>query len=291
MNLALTTDKIEAVTFNATATIDSIVQFDELDSTTKDWSQSDCKAVSITGAATTDVSGSPATSTIRRRVSNGAWTNTHVSLAQDLQLQLNRNTVVTKYPRFTLQPGECLEWDGDINFFLLAAASTGFGDLIERRLDGAQTGQNIATVQPWIPTNGAPNVEAGVVYDLEGLLSLTRSAGAVSHTTAIGFGGTATLTSILWDALVNTGDTLAIAAKNGASGKSATSVVVKAASTSATEEIMIHVSGSVKINAAGTFIPQYTYSAAPGGAPTVNIGSFFTLVKKGVGFNTKGIWA
>lgn len=291
MNLSLTTDKLEFQTFSATATIDFVTQFSELDTTTKDWSQSSCLAGTITGvSAATDVSGSPAAGKVRR-VESIVATNTHVSLAQDVQPQLNRNTVITKFPRFTLQPNECLEWDNDIQFFVVTPVANTFGDVIERRLDAAQTGQNIATVQPWIPTNGAPNVEAGVVYDLEGLLSLTRSAGVTSHTTAISFGGTATLTSILWDSRTNTGDTLANAAKNGAGGKSAASVVVKAASVSASEEIMLRVDGTVKVNAAGTFIPQFTYSAIPGGAPTVNVGSFFTLTKKGVGFNTKGIWA
>lgn len=290
MNLKNATDKIEVVTSNATATIDSVVFFSELDTTTKDWSDTDAKILTITGAATTDASGSPAAGKIRR-LSAGMWRNTHVSLSQDMLVRYNRNGTIAEMHKVTLQPGECLEWNGEIMFFTLAAASTGFGDVLERRLDAAGTGQNIATVQPWFPTTGAVNVEAGAVYEFEGLLSLTRSAGVTSHTTSIGFGGTATLTSILWDALTNTGDTLANVARNGASGKSAAAVVVKAASTSATEEIMCRVKGSVKINAAGTFIPQFTYSAIPGGAPTVNIGSSFKLVKKGTGFNTKGIWA
>lgn len=292
MNLNATTDKIEAVTFNATATIDYAVDYTDLDATTKDWSESDVKIGTITGvSAGTDVSGSPASGK-RRRVNFATWRNTHASLEQDVLVQVTRTGPVSaQRHRVTLQPGECLEWSQEIGFFQLAAASTGFGDVLERRLDAAGTGQNIATVQPWFPTTGAVNVEAGVVYEFEGLLSLTRSAGTTSHTTSISFGGTATLTSILWDALTNTGDTLANVAKNGASGKSAAAVVVKAASTSATEEIMCQVKGSVKINAAGTFIPQFTYSATPGGAPTVNIGSFFKLVKKGTGFNTKGIWA
>lgn len=291
MNLPNTTDKIEAVTSNATATIDSVVFYDELDTSTKDWSATDAKIVTITGvSAGTDVSGSPAAGKVRQ-VSGGTWRNTHASLAQDVLVRFNRNGTIGEMHKVTLQPGECLEWNANINYFQLAAASTGFGDVLERRLDSAGTGQNISTVQPWFPTTGSVNVEAGVVYDFEGLLSLTRAAGVTSHTTSISFGGTATLTSILWISDTNTGDVLTNVAQNTASGKSAAAVVVKAASTSATEEIMCQVKGSVKINAAGTLIPQFTYSAAPGGAPTVNLGSFFSMIKKGTGFNTKGIWS
>jgi hypothetical protein len=37
------------------------------------------------------------------------------------------------------------------------------------------------------------------------------------------------------------------------------------------------VKGTARVNAAGTFIPQFKYSAAPGGAPTVKRGSWFRL--------------
>jgi hypothetical protein len=50
--------------------------------------------------------------------------------------------------------------------------------------------------------------------------------------------------------------------------------------------------GIVRINAAGTFIPQFQYSAAPGGAPTIQQNTFFMLRKLGSGSaTTQGTWA
>jgi hypothetical protein len=71
-----------------------------------------------------------------------------------------------------------------------------------------------------------------------------------------------------------------------------TEVVLKAASTSATENSIFFVWGIVRINGAGTFIPQFKYSAAPGGAPTVKRGTWFRMWP--VGSNTTvsvGTWA
>jgi hypothetical protein len=68
--------------------------------------------------------------------------------------------------------------------------------------------------------------------------------------------------------------------------------VVKAASTSATENTIIWVRGHVRINGAGTFIPQFIYSAAPGGTTTVKKESFFLMAP--IGTNTavvQGTWA
>ncbi|CAN7418751.1 hypothetical protein [Mesorhizobium sp. LjNodule214] len=48
----------------------------------------------------------------------------------------------------------------------------------------------------------------------------------------------------------------------------------------------------MRINAAGTVIPQFQYSAAPGGAPTIKRNSFFRI--KPMGLNTmvsQGPWS
>jgi hypothetical protein len=159
-------------------------------------------------------------------------------------------------------------------------------------LSADATGQNIGTVQPWFPAAGAVSVEASTSYWMEGLFWSTRAAGATSHTTGVGFGGTATLTDITWWGLCKEGDTAAIADADLVVANSAANTNVKAASTSATENILIWVRGIVRVNAAGTFIPQFTYSAAPGGAPTIKEGTFLSLTKLGGNtVTTRGTWA
>jgi hypothetical protein len=51
--------------------------------------------------------------------------------------------------------------------------------------------------------------------------------------------------------------------------------------------------GTVSVNAGGTFIPQYTLSAAPGGAYSTAIGSYIRIAPVSAsGSNTSvGAWA
>jgi hypothetical protein len=144
-------------------------------------------------------------------------------------------------------------------------------------LTADDTGQNINTVQPWFPTSGSIDVAAATTYRCMGFLHLTRSAGTTSHTTGIGFGGTATLTSMRGFVDSNTGDVLTTLAIGRTLMNAATSVTAKAASTSATEEAYFWGVWTIRVNAAGTLIPQFTYSAAPGGVPTVRANSFLYL--------------
>lgn len=281
------TDAIECVT-DIASNVDYYASYVDIDGSFNP-SAADVSAGNITTATTTTILAAPASNT--RTPKFISLRNKHASQSVGVIVQFDRSTNNRELHAALLQPGECLQFVEGQGWLVLAAPSSGYGDVIERILDSAGTGTNGTAAQNWFPTNGAPTVEAGTVYEFEGLLSMTRAAGTTSHTTSFLFGGTATITSILWKALVKTGDTTASATENGITARAATATVVKAASTSATEEFIGLVKGTVKINAAGTFIPQFSYSAAPGGAPTINIGSYFRLTKKGAGFNTRGIWA
>lgn len=170
------------------------------------------------------------------------------------------------------------EHDAFTLFKLLSADDTG--------------GQNVNTAQPWFPTAGGVTLEASTLYEIEGHLILSRAAGTTSHTTSLLFGGTATITSLHYRANSRTGDANSLAADHSVFADSAAAVIAKAASTSSTEQASFDVHGMLRTNAAGTFIPQFQYSAAPGGAPTVKAGSFFKLKKIGPsGTVTRGTWA
>ena len=169
---------------------------------------------------------------------------------------------------------------------------SGINGIMFKALSADATGSNVNTAQPWFPTAGGVTVAASKTYFFEGLLYLTRAAGTTSHTTSLLFGGTATLTGIQYLAKCITGDTGANSALNATIASVATATVVKAASTSATEVIAVYVSGTVRVNGAGTLIPQFQYSAAPGGAPTVKANSFFRLYPIGDNtVGTRGAWS
>lgn len=164
-------------------------------------------------------------------------------------------------------------------------------DLI-RVLDADASGQNVNTAQPWFPTSGAVAVEAGL-YEFEGQINFTRSAGTTSHTTSILFGGTATVSNIMGSQQGNTGDAvISLSSLSTTLFAVATDTPVKASSTSATEQALMRVRGIIRISVAGTLIPQFKYSAAPGGVPTIKRNTFFRLRKLGVvGLTAIGTWS
>jgi hypothetical protein len=164
--------------------------------------------------------------------------------------------------------------------------------VLEKRLAADTAGTDTATAQDWFPSEGDVTVASDTTYEIEGQLRLSRSAGTTSHTTGLLFAGTATLTNITYQATCNTGDTAANAARNGIAAEVATETVVKAASTSATEQIAVWVRGTVRVTTGGTFIPQFKYSAAPGGAPSVLKNTYFRLIPLGsASYASQGTWS
>lgn len=145
-----------------------------------------------------------------------------------------------------------------------------------------------STTTPGV-TNGAVTLIAGKTYFFEGQYILTNT-GTTSHTWAILFAGTATLTNIAYS-VFGLSSTASTPATGGLTGWAsvATAIVVTAASTSATENVTIQFTGQLTVNAGGTFIPQMQASARPGasGTPGVIIkrGSFFRIWQmSGAGF-------
>lgn len=150
-------------------------------------------------------------------------------------------------------------------------------------------GQNVATVQPWFATAGGITLPVGSWF-IDGFLWLSRAAGITGHTTSFAFGGTATY-NIDWSALVNTGDVATIATPALISAATAAATQIKATSSSATEQIIARLTASLKVTVGGSFIPQYQYSVAPGGAPTAKRGSAIRLWPRGGGLTSVGAWA
>lgn len=146
--------------------------------------------------------------------------------------------------------------------------------------------------------NGAVTLVAGKTYVFEGVYNLTNT-GTTSHTWAALFGGTASFTAAgtIWQGWGNSSGTANAAATGGLSGFSAlpgTALVLTAASTSATEQVSINVTGTLVINAGGTLIPQMKASARPGASGTpgvvVKAGSFFRIWEMGT-LGAVGNWS
>ena len=168
----------------------------------------------------------------------------------------------------------------------------GINGLLFKALSADEAGQNVNTAQPWFPTSGAVALKASTLYAFEGYLRLSRAAGVTSHTLSLLFGGSVVISNIAYQAQVNTGDVVTNGAMNQTAIEVATATVVKAASTSATEQVVVKVQGVLRTGTAGTLIPQFLYSAAPGGAPTVLRNSNFKLYIMGASSDvSKGTWS
>tara|TARA_R110000868_G_scaffold177549_1_gene416543 strand:- start:2682 stop:3314 length:633 start_codon:yes stop_codon:yes gene_type:complete len=165
------------------------------------------------------------------------------------------------------------------------------------RLDSAYAGSNATGAQSLFGVG--VTLSASTVYEFEALIMLYKTAGTTSHDVSLGFGGTATVNNILYDGssarmnALNTAVSTAVTPMTSFAGSQATATVAQSAITSATTAFIFKIRGSVSINAGGTFIPQYTLSAAPGGAYSTYAGSFIRinpLSASGAATNV-GTWA
>ena len=145
-------------------------------------------------------------------------------------------------------------------------------------------------------TNGAVTLPASTAYMIDAVYYLTNT-GTTSHTWAILFGGTATITAagtmLRVDGYTATSNALTSTSTIYVSGASISSAtVVTAASTSATENVVISMRGRININAAGTLIPQIKASAQPNGTEKILAGSFIALWPIGANTATSvGNWS
>lgn len=245
----------------------------------------------ITTATTTTIVAAP-NSTDRRNVKTLHIRNKHASVSVDVTVQINRSAALTEMHKATLVAGASLEYIEGIGFFVLAPPSLAAGTLLKVLTADDAGGQNVLTAQPWFPTAGGVTVAAATTYLMDGLLVISRAAGVTSHTIGLLFAGTATLTSIQYSAETNVGEVETLLPESRVISRVATNTPVTAASTTATEQKQIKLYGIIRINTGGTLIPQFIYSAAPGGAPTIKANSFFRLQPFGDNsFATQGVWA
>ena len=144
------------------------------------------------------------------------------------------------------------------------------------RLNSGVVGANSTAVQSVLGVG--VTLVASTQYDLDAYYVFQKTAGTTSHTIGLGFGGTATVNNILYGGDSN-GGLIAGVSSSAATFNSNVSTNTQAVGnvSSASATIIIHIKGTVSINDGGTFIPQYTLSAAPGGAYTTQIGSYFRI--------------
>ena len=138
---------------------------------------------------------------------------------------------------------------------------------------------------------------AATVYEFEILFALSKASGTTHHTLALGFGGTATLNNISYQIIYRSANNTSfpLAAESSAMTnfiESASASVISGSFGNSSASHHGLIKGTVSIDVAGTFIPQYTLSAAPGGGYSTQIGSYMKIAPIGAaGAISQGTWA
>jgi hypothetical protein len=163
------------------------------------------------------------------------------------------------------------------------------------RLDSALAGANVNTAQNVLGVG--VTLSSSTVYAFEALYIFSKTTGGTNHNFQVGFGGTATINNILlMGSILDIGGAATIPQLDTAPATFTNNAVtaLTVISVTTTNVVMgVTVRGTVSINAGGTFIPQYTLSAAPGGAYSTAAGSYFLIYPIGAsGANVNvGTWA
>jgi hypothetical protein len=194
--------------------------------------------------------------------------------------------------RTTASAGSVEEITPNTTDFSLSGGALALGSPdVFRVLTGDITGTDGNATQA-VFTTGTFTAAGSTTYAFDAFYHITRAAGSTSHTTSVLFSGTATYTSVRYLAQVTnpTGNVLGAVQQIIAADQNA--VVLTAANTSTTENLMINLKGIIRVNGAGTIIPAFQYSAAPGGAPTIKANTYFRMRKLGSDVVTAaGSWA
>ena len=204
--------------------------------------------------------------------------------------------LLTSGTNLTSATAGALEYDGKVVYATPQGTQRGVvpgaqfyrlnADLVGANATGAQ---NILGV--------GVTLSSSTVYVFEMYFVLTKSAGATSRIVSISFGGTATLNNIAYGGLAGGGNSAYPPGLMGSASSfeynSAAAVTLSGASTATTQTLSQTFHGTVSVNAGGTFIPQYSLSAAPGGAFSTVAGSYMLIypISASGGATNVGTWA
>jgi hypothetical protein len=189
-----------------------------------------------------------------------------------------------------------LEYDGTTHYFTPSGTQRGVVPGQQMFvLNSTVTGTNATGNQTMFGLTNGVTLSASTVYRFEILWMPYKTAGTTSHTISVGFGGTVTNNWMAYDVIWNADPTYNVpdGSPYYTAGTQMTPFVVTNSESAAGMSHVIRVSGTISVNAGGTFNPIYALSAAPGGAYTTAAGSYFSIYPIGAsGSNINvGTWS
>jgi hypothetical protein len=191
-----------------------------------------------------------------------------------------------------------MEYDGKVIYSTPAARGVS-PSMMFYRLNSDLVGTNTTTSQKLFGVGVSLN--ANTVYSFQLSVGLAKTAGSTSHSLSLGFdGGTATVYNMcaegtfgLYQGAPPTSNGLVTSSFFHGIHTSTAQLTYGTTIAGATRTAAVLITGTVSINAAGTFIPQYQLSAAPGGAYSTLAGSYIAIWPIGASGATTsvGAWA
>lgn len=202
---------------------------------------------------------------------------------------------LTSGTNLTTATAGATEYDGKVRYFTPQGAQRGVVPAEQfYSVNSAVVGANGTSAQSIFGVG--VTLSGSTIYEFEAAFAMSKSAGTTSHGISLLFGGTASLNNIGYQI---TGDISTVSFTSGfgtrysAFPQVASAIASFGSLTSASIFVVYMLKGIVSVNAGGTFIPQYQLSAAPGGAYSTAVGSYFKIKPIGAsGANVSvGAWA
>ena len=191
-----------------------------------------------------------------------------------------------------------LEYDGAVAYLTpgFPTTTSGRGSIAAPfyySLGSAASQSNATTIQPLFPgmSNGL-YVQTGTLYDVE-IVAGVAMGNATAKTATLTLGGTATYYQYAHELAFTQSAALATAA-NSAMAFSVTSAIVTSSLINATFSFVWK--GQIRVNAAGYFLPQITYSVLPataslGAGSYIKVTPVFAGITNGTSNQATGAWS
>lgn len=176
-----------------------------------------------------------------------------------------------------------VEYDGTNAFFTPIADQRGLIESPQTYILGGTTVAGANTTSAQSVFGVGVGLDAAKTYEFEAQYILSKTAGATSHTVGVGFAASGSLTFSTFVHVVDVrASTTSLLTGFGTPAtvvlQSASNGTITGAIASANSFLVIKLRGTLVTQAnAGDLTPQYTLSAAPGGAYSTLAGSYFKI--------------
>lgn len=243
--------------------------------------------ITLSGTSNVFITG-PSSRSVLRDESNILTLDAGTTTVPPLEFQSGTN--------LTTALAGAMEYDGKVLYATPQGTQRGVVPGMQYyRLNSTRAGSNATGAQSFLGVG--VTLSSSTVYEFQAMIALSKSAGTTSNNFSLSYGGTATLNNIGYFAQFkyNSSGFGSVPSTDSFSvfSNTAGSTAILSGLSTAVGAIALNIRGTVSVNAGGTFIPQYALSAAPGGAWTVAIGSYFLVYPIGAaGSNVSvGTWA